>query len=268
MITLLRTNLFKMFHSWSFWLTLLLLPFMNFLKILDNDEYYMGLRPESGLIKWNILQCADSCFLHLTYLTYFVVLLVGILIGDEYSSGAVRNKIVAGHSRAQIYTSYLITSVSECIIVHLFCVYIAYVFCTVRYGFDGNLGTIWVLTYSSIAPVAALAAITLFCIAAAGDRIVGMIIAFVGDLAVYIFIAYFFVNRLRIEADKLSALAKKIFVICDSLIPSSYAEWFVIPMRKVMDMGIETMPSCCWCLLTLIIFCAAGIAVFKKRDIK
>lgn len=269
MIKLLRANFFKMFSSWSFWLTLMLLPFINVYTIIDSDKIYRGLFPESGLVRWNIGQCGESVFGHLMFLTYIIVILVGMLIGDEYASGSVRNKIIAGYSRLQIYVSYLITSITECIIVNLFSIGVAFTICAVRYGFDTKDTALFAkMVLISLVPVAALAAFTLFCIILAGERTPGMVIAFLSDLVIYYFFDWFFVSKLINDADKLSDMQKKIYLTIDAILPSSYAEWLYVFGAKSFFMNIEHSPKCWWCCMTLAVMAVSGAALFRKTDLK
>lgn len=269
MIKLLRANFFKMFCSWSFWLTLLLLPFINIYIIIDSDRVYRGLYPEYGIEKWNIGQCGESCFGHLMFLTYVIVAMVGILVGDEYSSGTLRNKIVAGYSRVELYVSYLITSICEALIVNLFCIAVPFTVCCVRYGFDTkDLGTLMKMIMCSLPPVAALVAFTVFCITFAGERTTGMVIAFLTDLVVYYFFDWFFVRKLMYEADKLSDMQKKLYLTIDAILPSSYVEWLYAFGPKAYFMNIEHAPKCWWCCITLAAMAVAGAAMFRKTDLK
>lgn len=269
MIKLIRANFFKMYCSWSFWLTLFILPLFNIYVIIEGDKEYLGLVPESGLERWNIGQCGETCFSHLMLLTYVIVAMVGMLVGDEYASGAIRNKLVSGYSRVQLYVSYLITSVCEVLIVNIFCIAVPFVVCCVRYGFDtGDTGTFLKMILYSIPPIAALVAFTLFCMILAGDRTAGMVIAFLTDLIVYYFFDWFFVRQLIYEPDKLTEAQKKLYITIDAILPSSCVEWLYQYGPKAYFFNIEHAPKSWWCFITMGVMVAAGVTMFRKTDLK
>lgn len=268
MIKLLRANFFKLFCSWSFWLTLFILPFINIFVIISGDRTYKGLEPRSGLDRWNLGMCGETCFSHLMFLTYIIVLLMGMFIGDEYASGALRNKIIAGYSRTKLYFSYLIAGVCESLIIDLFCIAVPFTICCIRYGFDGDWGTLGLMTVSSLPPVAALTAFTILCIIFAGDRTSGMVIAFLTDLVMYYFFDWFFLSKLINEPEKVSAAQKKLYLLIDALLPSSFVEWLYAFGMKAHDLNVTHAPKCGWCCITLAVMTAAGLMQFRKNDLK
>lgn len=268
MIKLLKTNFFKMFHSWSFWLTLLLIPFINISIIITKSDEYSGRIENQMYDRWSVIQCPDSCFNHLSYLIFIMILLVGVLIGDEYSSGAIRNKLAAGYSRIQLYTSYLLTSILECFLVHIFCATVCYGICSAAYGYDGNILSFIYMLLSTLTSVAALAAFTLFCIAAVGDRTIGMITALIADMIVNLVFGGYISSRNTLADADISEFSHKICIIIDSLLPSSYCEWFFNPTQKIKYLRTDIMPSCGWCMLTMVFFCIIGIIVFENKDMK
>lgn len=268
MTKLLRTNFFKIFHSWSFWLMALILPFINIFTIINNDREYLGQINDSGIDRWNLMQCSESCFDHMSYINFFVLILAGILIGDEFSSGTIRNKINAGFSRVQIYLTYSIAAVVESLMIHLICVLTAYTVCTIRYGYDGCVNMLFNLITNSIAPVAALALMTVFFIIAASDCIIGMAAMLVTDIAVnYIAVGYM-TDKLRFSPETVSQSERNLFLIIDSLIPGSYSDWFAIFRKKSALMGTTVIPSCGWCYITAIVFLISGLILFNKKDMK
>lgn len=267
MIKLLRTNFFKMYMSWSFWLTMLLLPVVNVLNIMYNDDKYLGLHAKFGFERWSLVQYIDSCFGHMKYFGYAAIIVAGVLIGDEFDSGALRNKIVAGYSRAELYISYIITAVCECIAVHLFSVLSAYTICVVRYG-NGDTDALLKIILYSLPPVAAFAAFTVLCITAAGDRMTGMVISFVSNLVVYIIIDFLIMEALQGYYGAPDAAERELLIIGDSLMPTAYSQWFYDVGYMAINTGLEETPSCVWCIVTFVILTVAGNTVFGKRNLK
>lgn len=268
MIKLMKTNFFKMFHSWSFWLTLLLVPFINIMTMITKNEEYSGRIKESIYDRWSVIQCPESCFTHLSSFIFIAVLLIGMLIGDEYSSGAIRNKLVAGFSRIQLYTSYLLTSIVECYIVHIFCSAVSYWICCCLYGYDGHIIDFVSLMVCSLTPVAALCAFTMFCVATSGNRVIGMIAAILGDMAVNLVFSANLSVYDRLDNSEISEFSHKLYIIIDSLLPSFYSGWFVDPVDKAIDLRTAIQPSCGWCMITMTLFCITGYIIFEKKDMK
>ncbi|MBO4867419.1 MAG: ABC transporter permease [Ruminococcus sp.] len=268
MIKLMKTNIYKMTHSWSFWLTLLLVPFINIMTMITKNEEYSGRVKESIYDRWSVIQCPESCFTHLSSFIFIAVLLIGILIGDEYSSGAIRNKFVAGYSRIQLYTSYLLTSIIECYIVHIFCSVVSYEICCCLYGYDGHIIDFISLMVCSLTPVAALCAFTLFCVATSGNRVIGMIAAIFGDMAVNLVFSANLSAYIKLDDNEISKFSHKLYIIIDSLLPSYYCGWFVDPVHKAGNLRINMQPSCGWCMITMAFFCIIGYIVFVNKDIK
>ncbi|SFD24955.1 ABC transporter permease subunit [Ruminococcus albus] len=268
MIKLMKTNFYKMFHSWSFWLTLLLMPFINIMTMITKNEEYSGRVKESIYDKWSVIQCPETCFTHLSSFVFIAVLLIGMIIGDEYSSGAIRNKLVAGYSRIQLYTGYLLTSIVECFLVHIICTVVCYGICCTLYGYDGYFLTFVSMLVRSLAPAAALCVLTLFCIVAAGNRIIGMVAAILGDLIICLCYSANLSVYARLDNSEISEFSHKLYIIIDSLLPSFYSGWFVDPVDKAIDLRTAIQPSCGWCMITMTLFCITGYIIFEKKDMK
>lgn len=53
------------------------------------------------------------------FIIFFIALFISLFVGTEYSDGTIRNKIIAGHSRKNIYLSNLIISITVGILIEL-----------------------------------------------------------------------------------------------------------------------------------------------------
>ena len=268
MKNLMKTNIYKMTHSWSFWLTLLLVPFINIMTMITKNEEYSGRVKESIADRWSVIQCPESCFTHLSSLILFELLLIGTLIGDEYSSGAIRNKLIAGYSRIRLYTGYLLTSIIECILVHVFCSVVSYGICCTIYGYDGYILSFLFLLIRSLAPVAALCTFILFCISSVGNSIVGIIVSILSDMIICLCFSANLSVYTRLDDSEISKFSHKLYIIIDSLLPSFYSGWFVDPVDKAIDLRTAIQPSCGWCMITMTLFCITGYIIFEKKDMK
>ena len=76
-----------------------------YLNMKKYDDYYVGL--ESIL------------FAHVFCMGVLTAAFSGLFIGTEYSEGTIRNKLVIGHTRRDIYLSSLIISITAGLIICL-----------------------------------------------------------------------------------------------------------------------------------------------------
>lgn len=73
---------------------------------------------------------ADSLLFMGTILVVFVIAaFAGLFVGTEYSDGTIRNKLIVGHKRSNVYISKLIVCVLAGIIMQLVCIFAAWVIC-------------------------------------------------------------------------------------------------------------------------------------------
>ena len=58
-------------------------------------------------------------FLPMSFFGMVIAALTSLFVGEDFSDGFIRNKIIAGHSRSCIFTSNLIVSSLACAIIYL-----------------------------------------------------------------------------------------------------------------------------------------------------
>ena len=98
---LLRANFSRMLRDRVFWLLTVIIAFISvFMSVI-----YIDNQIKSG-IKW-ILDYNLTIYVLLAPILNSV--LVALFVGGDYSGGTLRNKIIAGHKRCNIYLSNLIT---------------------------------------------------------------------------------------------------------------------------------------------------------------
>lgn len=112
MSKLLRADFVRMFKSKIFWAGVL---------------FMAGLAGLIVFTRWNAMRTvpgyycfADEIFLvGAMYISIVIAIFVGIFIGEDYSSGTIRNKHIMGHSRMSMYLSNLITCSIASVIMHI-----------------------------------------------------------------------------------------------------------------------------------------------------
>lgn len=105
---LISANLARLFKSGVFRLYMIfsvgMSAFMILMRYLDyqnNMEYYDKLPAEYHTMDGIV-------FVGLLYVLFAVPVLVGNFVGTEYSDGTIRNKLIVGHKRSDIYLANLI----------------------------------------------------------------------------------------------------------------------------------------------------------------
>lgn len=109
MSNLLRADFFRLWRSKSFWACMifqvgsaLFFPITNYIRGIKNG---FSIVPD-----WNLFAgIAFICVLSALFSTLFV--------GTDYSDGTIRNQLVVGHRRREIYLSHLITCITGCLLM-------------------------------------------------------------------------------------------------------------------------------------------------------
>ena len=103
MRNLLSANLLRLKRSRLFWGLLGVMSALGLLFTLQHLNHYL---------KWDAkFYLTIDLFTYALLLGFGMAVFIPLFFGAEYSDGAIRNKLVAGHSRLSIYLAHLITSV-------------------------------------------------------------------------------------------------------------------------------------------------------------
>lgn len=105
---LLSADTFRMFHSKWFWLCLsgMLAMSVGFIIMQYTTMDYTV--PLSRVV-----------FLPMSFYGMTVAALVSLFVGEDFSDGFIRNKIIAGRSRFSVFASNLVISLLACITIYL-----------------------------------------------------------------------------------------------------------------------------------------------------
>ena len=106
MFKLLRANLFRLKKDKVFWIALLVMLAEVF-AILHNCRRAVGMMKE-GYQGYEFL---DKIYFNpAPLIAFFFAIIISLYLGREYGDGTLRNKIIAGHTRAAVYLANLFTS--------------------------------------------------------------------------------------------------------------------------------------------------------------
>lgn len=287
MTKLLYAEFSRLFHSLIFKAGVLFsaglsifIIFMRWLDVTQNPEFYhnfpVSYRNADGLI-----------FVGGIYLIFVLAIFIGEFIGREYSDGTIRNKLVCGHTRRNIYLSKLIVCSVACLIFHLL-----YILVSVLMGIlliDGTTMTIGQLLLSSLAGSFAMAAITALMLfismliphKAAGSvccLLLALLMMF-GSLTIYerlqseeYYDAYTYTDEdtgISISVDRQrnphypTGIKRELYEFLNEYLPFSQLYSIVI-MESEFDLnGIRIVYDC----ITILLISSAGVIVFKKKDL-
>lgn len=148
MSRLLRADAFRMYRGKWFWLSLggMLLMAVAFIVMQYTAMDYSV--PLSRVI-----------FLPLSFYGVAVAALVSMFVGEDFSDGFIRNKIIAGRSRSSIFLSNLIVSWTACVLIYVIITLFTFVVGSGFFEIDVTLtefcrylllGTFMCLAYGSI----------------------------------------------------------------------------------------------------------------------
>ncbi len=108
MANLLSANLLRLWRSKSFWGSMGVSLGMAIFMVLDDyrsaQQFGRAAAPDSELFKYAV------------FIGFLAGELIPLFFGTEYSDGAIRNKLVVGHSRIAIYFANFITSFAACLL--------------------------------------------------------------------------------------------------------------------------------------------------------
>ncbi len=103
---LLRSDFRRLFKSKFFWISSAFMFLFGLLPIdhwLSNRE---ALADGYSEVMWHL---EDSFFSYVVVLFFLITIMTILFIGSEYAGGTIRNKMIVGQKRANIYLSNLIT---------------------------------------------------------------------------------------------------------------------------------------------------------------
>lgn len=238
----------------------------------------------------------DGCvFEFAPFMGLVAAIFISLFIGSEYSDGTIRNKLVVGHSRMQIYLANLIVCSLACMLISL-----AYVAGIIMVGSskDGELLTeMSIITmclicsiFVSVAFTSIMTMLAMLNTNKAGNVVVSMILALVllvsssyiyqrlGEPEMYD--NYVSVNEVGIPTQVeqlpnplyIDGTPRAVLEVVNDLLPSGQAMQLAdaFDSEGITNKDIENAPYrwLGYSLLVIVLTSGMGIALFRRKEIR
>lgn len=282
MKSLIRANFYKLFRTKVYWILFILMPCVNLFSVYqlrdslilqkkffdDGASYYW--------LGWSLGEFS-TYISHLSYFSYGVMAVIALFVGDEYSSGTIRNKIMAGHSRAKLFFSYFIPSYLGMLLIHFVSEITGLAVCYFKFGaglynkteflgkefkardLHNDLMYLLKINLTAVIIIASFIAVTLICMTAIGKKAPGFAAAILTDVVSIIyttdrindFMMYYQEENVKMEKFSLATL---------SFDPNGFLQSTIY--------GNYYLPCVICAAAAACVLIAAGAVIMKKRDLK
>lgn len=285
MSKLLRSDFIRLFKSKIFWLGFIfmagLASFAAWTKYTDSLVYPDYYNPPDGIL-----------FAGAMYIGIVIAVVIGVFIGSDYSFGTIRNKHIMGHSRAAMYLSNLIISVTAAEIMHI--AYMAVIIGASAAGiireFEMSAENIAKLIFISVFSVAAMTSVIVIVCMLVQSRTAGSVAVIILSLVllmaantIYSMLLqkeytepynYSFTNEygeeieIHEEAEKnpryLTGTKRKIYLFLNDLLPNNQ----IIRLGYDDELTDHTASFPLYSLSLIAVTTSAGVLLFRRKDLK
>lgn len=207
-------------------------------------------------------------FLPMTFFGMAAAALVCLFVGEDFSDGFIRNKIIAGHSRQSIFASNLIVSSIACtaiyLIITLFVASLGCLFFEIDVSLSRFLqylvmGMGMCLAYGSI-----YCTITMIC----GNKTTATVICM--GLSFFLLCVCLHTNQILVQPEYKNGLPNPAYV--DGLVKTVYGYLHDLnptgQAAQLSSMKIFNPARWILCDILWIVFSGAGCAIFSRKNIQ
>ncbi len=181
MINLLSAYFSRLWREKIFWIAL---AFMFVFGAFDaTNRYSFAAYLEPGAT----FALDDYCFSFHWVIGIVSAVVSSLFLGREYQDGTIRNKLIAGHSRAAVYLSGWLANTASTLLLCLGC-FLASCICGIPAfgGFQGEFGKILLLILASLLSVSVYAALFTMIQMLVGNRAAAVTICLITALVILI----------------------------------------------------------------------------------
>lgn len=185
MRNLLSANFLRLRKSTIFWV--LLLVHFAFGTITTVQHVRDQMRWEEWGAWGARFYLTVDLFVYALLLGFGMAAFIPLFFGAEYSDGAIRNKLIIGHSRLSIYLSHLITSVAVSVLAAA--AYLAPVLAIGVFAYEPpnmDAGTLLLLLLGTLVLLAAYCALYTFIVMNWGNKSRAAVICLTGMMVLYL----------------------------------------------------------------------------------
>jgi hypothetical protein len=223
-------------------------------------------------------------FRSLPFWGLFLSVFISMFLGTEYSDGTIRNKLIVGHTRTEIYLANLLTCLGGCLI--FFVVWAVGGLAGIPYFGLWSVGIVGWLQLLLISLLTLLAITSILTMTSqmitnkAGNAVAAIFIA----LALLLFGSYFYnalcepetyMGGMTINSDGtvefgdevanpayIGGFLRTVYHVILNILPSGQQIW-------IADETVTHPVFMCLCSLTIIVvFTGIGLLLFRRKDIK
>lgn len=224
-------------------------------------------------------------FIGVLYLMFAMSILIGLFVGTEYSEGTIRNKLIVGHTRENIYLSKLMVCAAADIMIYI--LYILVVLVLGEIFINGTTMKASEILFFTLADTAAVLAITALLLvismsvqnkAAGSICLLTTLIMFFATLTIaqrlsapeyyddYVYVDQDTGEVITEKGEKnshyLTGTKREVYEFLNNFLPAS--QMYQIAMNISDNLGVIAVYDC----VLIIITTGTGLIIFKKKNLK
>ncbi len=257
---LLTGNLIRLRKNIVFWLSIVCAMVGPLYTVLNN-WYYKNL--------WDMCIHADAAFL-LSGTDYFFVIalavVISLFVGTEFSDNTIRNKLIAGHSRASVFLSNLMVSIVVAIAMYLTSAVVSCIGMPLLDRFELPLDKL--IMQMACAVVSVLAIAVFFCTVtmAIGNRVISVVFSMLSVIGMQLIPPVLWSNvDYYTENGLLNTFRAKIDVLLYDWLPTCQM-YRLNSVVEDIPKNIHLFPV--YSAILILVIGTIGIILFKKKNLK
>ncbi len=249
--------------------------------------YVVGVRWYDGLtVDWYEPQYDDVFLMGNVILVFFMAGFMGLFVGTEFSDGTIRNKLMVGHVRWKLYlTELVVTLVANLVMIAVWMLTVLGVGCLLIGTPDVPTGKLIGAVLITVGAVVSFTAILLLVIMAIANKSTGAVVCMLLTIAMFFasmvvfnglnqpefYEGYEIVDPETMEVVQrepepnpyyITGLKRAIYENLEEIMPISQ---LILAMSYYVE-GLGMM--CVYDVGILVIATAAGMWIFRKKDLK